>query len=104
MIVAPGHDDAVGVIVYVAVPATAPVVDNVCAIVDPLVLLAPETPLCATVQLYVVPLTVLVNTTDGAVPEQIVCVEGFAVATGVGFTIIVPVALTVPQPPVRGMV
>ena len=38
-----------------------------------------------------VPETGLESTTDGAVPEQIVCEEGVAVATGVGFTVTVTV-------------
>ena len=36
----------------------------------------------------VVPVTLLVNAIDGAVPEQIVCEDGVAVATGTGLTVI----------------
>ena len=36
----------------------------------------------------VVPMTLLVNAIDGAVPEQIVCEDGVAVATGTGLTVI----------------
>ena len=36
----------------------------------------------------VVPVTLLVNAIDGAVPEQIVCEEGVAVTTTLGFTVI----------------
>jgi hypothetical protein len=68
----PGQPLAVGVMVYTAVPATAPVVVNVCAMVAPLPLLAPETPVCVTVQAKVVPATLLVNAIEEAVPEQIV--------------------------------
>jgi hypothetical protein len=35
----------------------------------------------------VVPVTVLVSTIEDAVPEQIVCKPGVAVATGMGFTV-----------------
>ena len=34
-----------------------------------------------------VPVTVLVSTIEDAVPEQIVCKPGVAVATGMGFTV-----------------
>jgi hypothetical protein len=48
-----------------------------------------------------VPVTVLVNAIDVAVPEQIVDVDGVAVATGVGFTVIVPLNVAAgEQPPV----
>ena len=36
----------------------------------------------------VVPVTLLVNAIDGAVPEQIVCEDGVAVTTGGGLTVI----------------
>ena len=52
---------------------------------------APETPDCTTVQEKVVPVTLLVSAIDGAVPEQIVCDAGVAVATGIGFTVITTV-------------
>ena len=48
---------------------------------------APETPDCTTVQAKVVPVTLLLRATEEAVPEQIVCDVGVAVATGVGFTV-----------------
>jgi hypothetical protein len=48
--------------------------------------------------LKVVPATVLVKAIDGAVFEQIVCVTGVAVATGVGLTVIVTV-IGVPSQP-----
>ena len=40
----PAHPPEVGVTVYVAVPVAAPVVVNVCAMVDPELALAPDTP------------------------------------------------------------
>ena len=49
--------------------------------------MAPETPDCTTVHAKVVPLTLLLRVMDGAVPEQIVCDPGVAVATGIGFTV-----------------
>ena len=49
--------------------------------------MAPETPDCTTVQAKVVPAKVLVRTMEDAVPEQIVCEPGVAVATGMGFTV-----------------
>jgi len=48
---------------------------------------APETPDSTTVQANVVPETLLESAIDGAVPEQIVCDAGFAVAIGMGFTV-----------------
>jgi hypothetical protein len=39
----------------------------------------------------VVPVIFPDNAMDGAVPEQMVCVEGVAVATGFGFTVITTV-------------
>src|SRR5439155_26912547 len=95
----PGHAFPVGVIVYVIVPGDVPVAVNVCAIALPLLLVAPVTPDCDTVQLNVVLATLLVNAIDVAVPVQIVCEDGVAVATGVGLTVMVnviavPVQLT----------
>jgi hypothetical protein len=47
----------------------------------------PVTSDSATVQLKVVPVTVLVNAMEGAVPEHIVWDAGVDVATGIGFTV-----------------
>ena len=79
---------AVGIIVYVAVPVTDPVVDSVWAIVVPVPADAPETPNSTTVQEKVDDDPLLVKAIDGATPEQIVCVEEVAVATGIGLTVI----------------
>ena len=79
-------------------PAVVPVAFRVCAIVAPEDAVAPATPDCTTVQTKVVPVTLLVRTTEVAVPEQIVCDAGVAVATGVGFTVITTV-LGVPAQP-----
>ena len=87
MIGVPGHPFADGVMVYVAVPGVAPVADNTWAILEPLDAEAPDTPDCATVQLKVVPATLLVNAIDVVPPEQMVCEDGVATATGVGLTV-----------------
>ena len=47
----------------------------------------------ATLQVYVVPVTELVNAIDGAAPLQMDTVDGVAVIAGVGFTVIVVVAV-----------
>ena len=47
---------------------------------------APDTSVCTTDQSKVVPGISLVNAMEGAVPEQIVCADGVAVAIGNGFT------------------
>ena len=52
-----------------------------------MLLLAPTTLLCATVQEYVVPPTALVKLMVGFVPEQIVCAKGVVTTTGIGFTV-----------------
>lgn len=57
----------------------------------PLAAVAPDTPVCVTVHANVVPVTSPVNAIDVAVPEQIVCDDGVAVAVGLGLTVIVTV-------------
>ena len=64
-----------------------PVAASVWAMVDPDAAVAPETPDCTTVQAKVVPVTLLLRAIEEAVPEQIVCDPGVAVATGIGFTV-----------------
>jgi hypothetical protein len=83
----PTHPLAEGVIVYVAVPGVVPVAVSVCAIVAVEPFAAPVKPDCATVQLYVVPTTLELSGIEVALPEQIVCDDGVAVTTGVGFTV-----------------
>ena len=68
-----------------------PVAVTVWAMVAPEDAVAPETPDCTTVQAKVVPVTLLVSATEVAVPEQIVCEAGVAVATGLGLTVITTV-------------
>jgi hypothetical protein len=70
---------------------------------DPLPAAAPETPDCVTVHANVVPATLLVSEIPVAFPEQIVCEEGVAVTTGVGFTVIVTVNGAPVQPPDEGV-
>ena len=89
VIAVPAHPAAVGVTVYVAVPAEAPVAVNVWAIVEPLPAEAPLTPDCVTVHAKVVPAIVLLRFTAVAEPEQIVWEDGVAVATGSGLMTIV---------------
>ena len=100
---APGHPLAVGVIVNVTVTGAAVVLVSV-PLISPLPLAA--IPVTATVlslvQLKVVPLTAPLNTIVViACPEQIVCDEGVATASGIGLTVIDPVAVIIPQPPVN---
>lgn len=95
----PAHDPIVGVMVYVAVPELVLVVDNVCAIVDPVLPEAPVTPLCATVHVKVVPVTLLVSAMEVVPPEQSVCAEGVTVTTGVGLTVTLTVCAGPVQPP-----
>jgi hypothetical protein len=71
---------------------------------DPELAVAPETPDCTTVQVKAVPDTLLVRATEDAVPEQIVCEAGVAVATGVGFTVITTVTGVPAQPLAVGVI
>jgi len=100
----PVQPAAVGVIVYVAVPALVPVAFNVCAIDEPEPFDAPLTPDWETVQANVAPPVLLVNATDVAPPEQIVCVEGVAVTPGAGLTVTVAVMFEPAQPPTEGVI
>jgi hypothetical protein len=90
-IAVPGQVAAVGVIVYVAVPALDVVAVNVCAIVEPDAEEAPVTLDCVTVHEYVVPATLLVRAIEVALFEQMLCELGVAVADGVGLTVTVAV-------------
>ena len=93
----------VGIIVKVTITGVSVVFVNA-----PLIFPAPLAPIPVTapvlvlVQLYIVP-TIVPLSTMGimAVPEQMVCEEGIAIASGVGLTNIVPVLVKLPQPPVR---
>ena len=89
VIVDPLQPFALGVIVYVTVPAVLPVVLlNNWLIVLPLPALAPVTLVADTVQLNVVPVTAFgfVRAMLVVSPLQIVCVAGVANAFGIGLT------------------
>ena len=101
----PVQPPAVGVTVYVTVPADAPVADNVWAIEAPLPADPPLAPvIVGAVQAKVVPATLLLRAILVALPEQIVWLAGVAVATGRGLTVIVTVIGVPLQPPATGVI
>lgn len=65
---------------------------------------APVTPLCTAVQLNVVPDTLPESAMDVDVPEQIVCVPGVAITSGVGFTVMFTVTGVPEQPFADGVI
>jgi hypothetical protein len=71
VIAAPAQPPAVGVIVYIAMPALVVVAVNVWAIVAPELADAPVTLVCVTVHANVAPPVLLVNAMDVALFEQI---------------------------------
>jgi hypothetical protein len=79
---------AEGIILYVAVPGINPIAASVWAMDVPDPAVAPVTSNSVTVHENVVPPTAPVRAIDGAVPEQIVCDAGVAIATGDGLTVI----------------
>ena len=85
----PLHVPAVGVIVYVAVPAAEPVAVNVSLIVEPEPTNTPVTPASTRVQLYVAPATPLVvlNAMLVVAPLQMVWLAGNATTFGSGSTV-----------------
>lgn len=94
----------VGVTIYWTVPAVALLgLVNVWLIVLPEPLLAPVMPpvMIPTVQANVLA-TVAVNEILEPVPLQMLAAAA-VVTVGLGFTVIVPVAFTAPQPPVSSM-
>lgn len=86
-----------------AVPEPAVVAVSVCAIVEPDEAEAPVTLDCVTVQLNVVPDTLLVRAMEVGLPEQMVCEEGVAVTVGVGFTVTVTTTGVPGQPVAVGV-
>jgi hypothetical protein len=80
----PEHPFAVGVTVYVTVPAEVPEAVSACAMVDPLPALAPVAPVCEAVQVNVVPGVVELSAILVELLLQTDCVDGVATATGVG--------------------
>ena len=89
MIGFPGHPDAEGVTVYVAVPCAVPEFVSICEIDAPEPALAPEIPApLPAVHVNVVPEVKLLRLIAVEAPEQIVADEGVAVAKGTGLTVI----------------
>ena len=84
---------AVGAMVKVTVTGALVVLVNVPLILpDPLAAIPVTVAELFLVQLYVVPLTLLLSTiVEIGDAEQLVCVDGVAIATGVGLTVIVKV-------------
>lgn len=72
--------------VYTAVPLLPPVATRESLITLPLLLLPPVTPVSTTVQLKLVPATVLLRLTDKATPAHIVGLDGLALSEGIGST------------------
>jgi hypothetical protein len=95
----PEQPFAVGVIVNVTVTGALEVFINApLKLPDPLAAIPVTEAVLFLVQLKVVPLMLLVNVTGVIVaPEQMVCVNGVAVATGAGFTSTVARLVQVPE-------
>jgi len=89
---------AVGVIVHVAVPAVVPEFVSVCAMLLPEPSVAPVTPLCTTVHANVVPVISDVKAMSVVAPLHIICDDGVAVTSGIGFTVITT-SVDVPEQP-----
>jgi hypothetical protein len=64
----------------------------------------PLTPDWETVQVNAAPPVLLVSAMDVALPEQIVCVAGVAVAVGAGLTVTVVVTAVPGHPPTDGVI
>ena len=102
----PGQPFAVGVIVKVTVTGALVVLVKVLLILPATIAAIPVTAtVLSLTQLYVVAGTAPDNTIVViGVPEQTVCDAGVATASGIGFTVLVPVAVTAPlQPPPVGV-
>ena len=102
----PLHPPAEGVMVYVAVPLTLPVVVRVWAMLVPNPAVAPLTPACDTVQLYAglpTPLLVL-KAIEVVAPLQIVWEDGVATTSGLGFTVMITVTGTPGQLAAEGVI
>ena len=77
--------------------------DKVCAMEVPDPAVAPDVPDSVTVHAKVAPAGTEVRAIPVAVPEQIVCAAGVAVATGVGFTVIGMASGKPTQSPIFGV-
>jgi len=95
---------AVPFMVYTAVPLPPPVATRVSVIAEPLLLLPPVTPVSTTVQLKLVPDTLLLKLIGKTLPAQIVWFIGLAVSTGIGFTVMVTVIGLPVQPFAVGVI
>jgi hypothetical protein len=102
----PLQPPALGVIVYVAVPATEPVAVNVSAIVAPLPISTPLTPESTRVQLYVTPPIpfVVLNPMLVTAPLQIVWLAGNATTFGFGVTVTTTTIGVPVHPPAPGVI
>lgn len=85
-------------------PEPAVVAVSVCAITVPELAEAPVTFVCVTVQLKVVPVTLLVRAIELVLPEHRLCEDGVAVAEGVGFTVTVATTGVPAQPLAVGVI
>ena len=79
-------------------PDVVVVAVRIWAMVEPEAAVAPDTSDSATVQLKVVPVTLLVSAMEGAVPEHMVWDAGVVVATGIGLTVITTIMAAPAQP------
>jgi hypothetical protein len=102
----PLQPPALGVIVYVAVPATEPVAVNVSAIVVPVPVSTPLTPESTRVQLYVTPPTpfVVLKPMLVTAPLQIVWLAGNATTFGFGVTVTTTTIGVPVQPDAPGVI
>jgi hypothetical protein len=102
----PLQPPALGVIVYVAVPATEPVAVNVSAIVVPVPVSTPLTPASTLVQVYVTPPTpfVVLNPMLVTAPLQIVWLAGNATTFGFGVTVTTTTIGVPVQPDAPGVI
>ena len=102
----PLHVPAVGVIVYVAVPAVEPVAVNVSLIEAPEPTNTPVTPESTRVQLYVAPPTpfVVLNAILVVAPLHMVCDAGNATTFGTGLTVTTTTIAVPVQPKAVGVI
>jgi hypothetical protein len=101
----PGHELAVGMILYVTVPAPAPVAVSACTILVPVPAAPPVAPVCVgAAQANVVPGRLPVSEILVVFPEQMVCATGLGVAVGTGLTVIVTVKVFPAHPPAEEVI
>ena len=100
---AAGQPFALPLIVYTAVPLLPLVATRESAMVAPLLLLPPVTPVSTTVQLKLVPATVLLKFIGKTLPAQIVGFTELTLSTGIGSTATVTVIGFPVQPFAEGV-